>query len=89
MSLNLGNEAIGACLNLANNGDFAMFRASLMEKVREQMNAALDCEAGKRDDAIGYARALRDLWLAIDAAATNKRIQNLPKPSPVAAALGR
>jgi hypothetical protein len=66
-----------------------MFRAALADKMRDQMNAALDCEAGKRDDAIGYARALRDLWLAIEGACTNKRVQNMPKPAPVSTTLGR
>jgi hypothetical protein len=46
------------------------------------MNQALDLESSKRDDAIGYARALRDVWQAIEAAATKQRINAVPKPAP-------
>lgn len=83
MSLNLGNDAINACANLANAGDFVMFRDGLLERVRDLTNQALDTEPSKRDDAIGYARALRDLWMAIEAAATGQRIQAIKKPVPM------
>jgi len=82
MSLNLQNGGINACVNLANNGDFAAFRDALLERARDQMNQALDVESAKRDDAIGYARALRDVWIAIEAAVTGKKYQEIKKPLP-------
>lgn len=82
MSLNLGTEGINACANLGQQGDFVALRLALLEQVRVQMNQALDLESSKRDDAIGYARALRDVWQAIEAAATKQRINAVPKPAP-------
>lgn len=82
MSLNLGNEGLNACANLGNQGDFVALRLALLEQVRTQMNQALDIEPTKRDDAIGYARALRDVWLALEAAATRQKINAVPKPAP-------
>lgn len=80
MSLNLGNDGINACMNLANNGDFIAFRDALLEQSRTLVNQALDVEPTRRDDAIGYARALRDVWLAIEAAATGQRMSAVKKP---------
>lgn len=82
MSLNLGTEGVNACANLGQQGDFVAFRLALLEQVRTQMNQALDIEPARRDDAIGYARALRDLWLALEAAATRQKINAVPKPAP-------
>jgi hypothetical protein len=83
VSLNLGTDAINACMNLSNSADFILFRDGLLERARDHMNQALDIEPTKRDDAIGYARALRDLWIAIEAAATGQRIQQIKKPNPI------
>lgn len=83
MSLNLGTEGVNACANLANAADFVLFRDALLERARDQMNQALDIEPAKRDDAIGYARALRDLWIAIEAAATGQRANAVRKPAPL------
>jgi hypothetical protein len=80
VSLNLGTDGVNACVNLANNGDFVVFRDAILDRARDQMNAALDIEPSKRDDAIGYARALRDLWLAIEAAVTGQRVNQVKKP---------
>ena len=82
MSLNLGSQGVNACANLGNQGDFVALRLALLEQVRTQMNQALDIEAARRDDAIGYARALRDLWIALEAGATGQKINSIPKPAP-------
>jgi hypothetical protein len=82
VSLNLGSQGVNACANLGSQGDFVALRLALLEQVRTQMNQALDIEAARRDDAIGYARALRDLWLALEAAATGQKINAVPKPAP-------
>lgn len=80
MSLNLGTEGVNACANLGNSSDFVAFRAALLEVARVQMNQALDLAT---ENSIGYARAVRDLWLAVEAAATNQKIQQVKKPAPV------
>jgi len=89
LSLNLGNNACNACKNLSNSADFILFRDGLFERARDHMNQALDIEPSKRDDAIGYARALRDLWLAIEAASTGQKIQAVTRPGAVAGAGAR
>jgi hypothetical protein len=83
VSLNLGNDGMIACQNLANSSDFILFRDALLDKAREQMNAALDIEPTKRDDAVGYARALRDLWLAIEGAVSGQRMNQVKKPGAI------
>lgn len=80
MSLNLGNDGVNACQNMANSGDFIAFRDALLEQSRVLMNQALDVEPARRDDAIGYARALRDVWVAIEAAVTGQRMSAVRKP---------
>ncbi len=78
MSLNIGTEAHEAVKRLAHNPDFKAVRDGLYEVMRARFNQALD---GMGADAIGYARALRDIYLAFEAAATGKQINQVPKPT--------
>lgn len=52
------------------------------------MNDALESAPDRRDDAVGYARALRDLWIAFDSATSGERVQQVVKPGAVAARKG-
>jgi hypothetical protein len=84
LSLNLGNDAIDALVSLRGNAEFKEFHAKLGEMVNTMTNAALEpAEGAMRDDRCGYARALRDLWIAIESAITNEKYNAVKKPGPI------
>jgi hypothetical protein len=58
-------------------------RTALLEQTRVKMNHALEAPPGARDDAIGYARALRDLVVAFESATTGMPVQRVEKPGPL------
>lgn len=81
MSINLQNDGIGAITELRANPHFAAFRAALERTFILKMHTALDCaEPANRGDAVGYARALRDLHIAIESAATGVPHVQVKKP---------
>lgn len=80
MSLNIGTPAVKAAETLRGNPDWAAIRASLGELTRSRMNAALEAPPEQRVDATGYARALRDLYVAFESATTGVQIQRVAKP---------
>lgn len=83
MSLNLGNEAIAAARMLHLSSEQAAFQAvrdAILEQARKSMTTALECEHTSRSDAIGYARAFRDLYVALEAAATDVNQRLVEKP---------
>lgn len=82
MSLNLGNDGINAIRELRANENWHVVRAVMLEQVRRFMNAALE-PGSARDDAVGYARALRDVHLAFESATTGEPFQRVEKPAPV------
>lgn len=86
MSLNLGTEALEAAKQLHQaSGTKALFEAirhGIHDQVRDKMNFALSCEHEARADAIGYARALRDVFMALEAGALGVRPNAVEKPSP-------
>jgi hypothetical protein len=77
MALNLGTPAMEAAHDLAKGkGEdvralFEKVREGVYAAVRKQMNDALDVGPDDRHMAVGYARALRDVYLALESAATN------------------
>lgn len=78
MSLNIG-DGVGAARSLGNNPDWRVLREAVLEQARGAMNRALDTQ-GNRDDAIGYARALRDLYIAFESATTGVSYAQVKKP---------
>lgn len=82
MSINLGNEGIAAARELRTSTPWAAIRDALHKQVVGKMNAAIECDPALRGDAGGYARALRDLWVAFESATTGENINRVAKPGP-------
>lgn len=84
MSLNLGNATMAACAALRTDASFAALRAGLADVAHQKIHAALDVPPEQRVEATSYARALRDVWLAIEAATLTvpQRQVALPKTRP-------
>ena len=80
MSLNLGTVAVEAMRRMGASSDWVAVRSALLEQVRATTNRALDSTT---PDSIGYARALRDLWVAFESATSGELIQRVTKPAPV------
>jgi len=86
MSLSLGQNAYDAIQALKNNRDWQIFREALHATIEKQIHVALEVDPEKRLDATGYARALRDIDVALqlneDGAAANRQyktpIRNKP-----------
>lgn len=68
MSLNIGTEGCLAAKALQPSPDWKVLRDALEELARSKMNQALDAPPEVQATACGYARALRDLWVAFEAA---------------------
>lgn len=84
MSLNLGNSTMAACAALRTDASFAALRTGLADIAHQKIHAALDVPPDARVEATSYARALRDVWLAIEAATLTvpQRQVALPKNKP-------
>jgi hypothetical protein len=85
MSVNLGNEAIAAArqLHQAPNSDlFTAVREGLLEAWRREMHKMLDGSGSHENiqHSAGYVKALRDVFMALDSAATGKPINQVEKP---------
>jgi hypothetical protein len=84
MSLNLGTPACEAMRELRSNPHWLAIRTTMLEQSRAKMNIALESPpGGARDDAVGYARALRDLVVSFEAATTGSTYQRTEKPGPI------
>lgn len=83
MSINLGTPACEAMRELSRNPNWLAVREAVLEQLRVKMNVALEAPPGARDDAIGYARAMRDIVVAFEAASTNTSMQRVEKPGPL------
>lgn len=68
MSLNIQNAGIDACRELKGSPSWFALRAAIKELARQKMNEALDKTPEQLQKAIGYAAALRDVWLAFESA---------------------
>jgi hypothetical protein len=66
MALNLGSAAFDAIQNLKNSRDWQTFRAGLHEAMERQIHQALEVTPEHRQDATGYARAVRDIVITLD-----------------------
>jgi len=83
MSLNLGNDALAALRSLRASPDFRVLHEAVQEQARRYMNAALDMETGNLGASVGYARALRDLYMAFESGLLDQPINRIEKPGPV------
>lgn len=80
MSINLGNEGCAAAHSLASSKDFAVIRAALREQAQMMANRALDAQPDLQAAACGYARAVRDIYVAIESAVTGTPQNQVKKP---------
>jgi len=84
MSINIGTAACEAMRELRSNPHWLTIRESMREQSRAKMNVALESPpGGTRDDAVGYARALRDIVVSFEAATTGSTYQRVEKPGPL------
>lgn len=81
MSLNLGDAATRAARTLCFNEGFTALRAGLGDLAQTKVNEAISSHPESRLEATAYARALRDVWVALEAAALGVRQQQVPQPS--------
>ena len=83
MSINLGNEAIDAVRKLRNSPEWGLVMAALTEQSRKSMNTALEAPPELKGDACGYARAIRDVFIALYSASTGTPMNRVEKPGVV------
>lgn len=82
MSINLGHEGLQAARALRMDPQFAVLRAAIGEFAWKKIEAALDAPPELRVETTAYARALRDLYVAIEAGATDQMQRNIKVPRP-------
>lgn len=80
MSLNLGNVGCNAAHSLRSNPGWDELRAALRELASAKMNVALDAAPDNQATACGYARAMRDMWVALEAATAGVNPNSVKKP---------
>ena len=84
MSVNIGSPAIAAVQELRGSPRWQDFISGLREVAQQRADAALAAPTGgARDDACGYARALRDIYVALQAAAQNVNPNQVKKPGAI------
>lgn len=83
MSVNLGNLGCEAARSLRGNPDWVAVCEALKAQVTARMTMALDASPEKLADAVGYARALKDIYVAFEAATKNINQNQVQKPGPV------
>ena len=89
MSINLGTSGCDACAHLRNNEHWQTVCESVREQTRTWMNNVLDPDIGKAEFARGYAKAIRDLYLAFDAATQGIRQNQTTKIGPIGKTLAQ
>lgn len=70
MAVNLSNEARAACQSLVNDASWGVIIESIKDQVRKHMHDILGMEANA-ERSIGYAKALHDLYTALESGARN------------------
>lgn len=71
MRLNLQNAGVQACKALSTNEHFIVFTQVIHDLAQEKANLALDASAENQPSSIGYARCMRDLFVAMVAASSS------------------
>ena len=80
MNLNIGTAGCTAAHALQANRDWAIFREAMADVTRKFANSALDAPPELQASACGYARALRDVVIAIESATTGVPQLQVKKP---------
>lgn len=80
MSLNIGTPGVEAVKALANDPHFAKVREAIREMCRVYADRALEATEAGVHDAVGYARGLRDVFLALESAATGTVMARVKRP---------
>ena len=80
MSLNFGNAACDAAARLRQHQDWQHIRDSIEDQARKYANAALDVDHALQAAACVYARALRDVFVALEAATHQVKHQQVKVP---------
>ena len=78
MSVNLGTEAMNAAARLRHDPDFIVVRKGLALFAGRSINMAIGAVPEMRVEATAYARALRDLWVALESAALQVPQTSMP-----------
>jgi hypothetical protein len=77
VSINLGQPGCEAAARLRPHPDFKLILEALHEHARKAAHAALDAEHAMQASACGYARASRDLVIALEAATLQVKQQTV------------
>lgn len=80
MSLNIQNKGVEAARALQGSPDWAQLREAVRDLAREKTNASLDAPPELQASACGYARALRDLYIAFESATLTVPQNRVAKP---------
>lgn len=80
MSINLGPEGCKAAAELQASPQFAAVVLSIKDQAQKAANAALDAPPEHLARQAGFARGLRDLYIALEAARTGTAPQRVKAP---------
>lgn len=75
--MNLGNEAIKAIAELRTSKQWLDVRQALHDQAIKATESVLGATPDAREYAAGYARALSDLYKAVEAATTGDIVRNV------------
>jgi hypothetical protein len=78
--MNLGNPVTEPARRLKDNKDWEELRAGLSDYASSAMNSALSAPPEMRVDATAYARAVRDVWVSLEAATAGVNPNQVKKP---------
>ena len=87
MSLNIGQDGHRAASALRTNEDWTRLRAAIGAMADKAVDAAIECDPAIRVERTGYARALRDIWVELEAATTGAHQRVIPKRTTVGKSL--
>lgn len=78
--MNLGTKGCEAARALNTSEHFAIVLAALKDLANQTANTALDSPPSEQARACGYARALRDTYVALEAARVGTHQNAIKKP---------
>lgn len=82
MSINIGNDAHSAVVELRASRDFERLVSALGALTQTRMIGAMNSPIEHRMDATAYARGMFDLWEALESARLGVQISQV-KPAPM------
>lgn len=80
MSINLGPEGCKAASELRVSAQFAVVVSAIKDQANKAANAAMDASPELLAQKAGYARALRDIFVALEAERTGVIQQKIKTP---------